>query len=108
MVPLPTCRTTRSPGANWAVEKCGEASRKKTLPTLGLTVPRMRLAVREPGTVAQLVVRPKPGALVWAWRRQPMWSVGQERLNWLRDIWAVMPGAKRVTPPHRRGRGAVG
>src|ERR1035438_6550680 len=79
MVPLPTCRTTRSPGANWAVEKCGEASRKKTLPTLGLTVPRMRLAVREPGTVAQLVVRPKPGALVRSEERR----VGKEcRSRW--------------------------
>src|SRR5437899_8934549 len=38
----------------------------------------IRLVEDEPGTVAQLLLRPTLMLLVWLSRRQPVWSAGQE------------------------------
>src|SRR4051812_7260323 len=43
----------------------------------------MLLTVVEPATSTQLDRIPTLMGLVWTWSRQPMWSAGQLRFNWL-------------------------
>src|SRR5687767_6377596 len=67
-------------------------------PAVGLRPKVIWLVAMELGTLNQLVLRPTEMELVCTWRRQPMWSAGQETVSRLPErALAIVTGAVLTT-----------
>src|SRR5882724_7750121 len=80
----------------------GYTMRKKTVPLAGFNVNWTLLTKVDPATSTQLLPRPEPRELVCTCKRQPVWSTGQPRVNWLPLTTAVIGAGVELTAVTRR------